>query len=241
MSANVTIKGGRCGSSFWRSLYGTRGRALRRIDDLFAGDDYNTGMMEAVLIGDSARLQKSWTEDYRTTGTFHALVISGTHVALLAGLLIFLMRMCFLPQTAAILATVPMAWTYALIAGWQAPCIRSAAGITLYAIARVFYRRARVLNVLAAVAIGFVLCDPGQLFDASFQLSFLSVALIGAFVVPLTEITTSPIARALPDLGELGRDSASLNLAWPSGGSNCDSSPEPSNSQPTCRIKPPCS
>ena len=127
-------------------------------------------------------------------------------MALLAGLLIFLMRICFFPQTMAILATVPMAWTYALIAGWQAPCIRSAAGITLYAIARIFYRRARVLNVLAAVAIGFVFCDPGQLFDASFQLSFLSVALIGAFVVPIVGVTSGPLARALPDLADLGRD-----------------------------------
>lgn len=206
VSSHVTVKSGRCGSSFWRSLYLTRNRALRRIDALYSGDDYNTGMMEAVLIGDSARLQKSWTDDYRTTGTFHALVISGTHVALLAGLLIFLMRICFFPQTVAILATVPMAWTYALIAGWQAPCIRSAAGISLFAIARIFYRRARVLNILAAVAIGFVFCDPDQLFDASFQLSFLSVALIGAFVVPIVEVTTGPLAQALPDLAELGRD-----------------------------------
>jgi competence protein ComEC len=205
-TANITLKGDRCGSSFWRSLYLTRTRALRRIDALYAGDDYNTGMMEAVLIGDSAHLQKSWTEDYRTTGTFHALVISGAHVALLAWLLIFLMRICFFPETAAILATVPMAWTYALIAGWQAPCIRSAAGISLYAIARIFYRRARVLNVLAAVAIGFVFFDPGQLFDASFQLSFLSVALIGAFVVPIVGVTTGPLAHALPDLDDLGRD-----------------------------------
>ena len=204
--ANVTVKTGRCGSSFWRSVYATRTRALRRIDALYSGDEYNTGMMEAVLIGNSARLQKAWTQDYRTTGTFHALVISGTHVALLAGLLIFFLRICLLPETGAILATVPMAWLYAVIAGWQAPCIRSAAGISLYAIARIFYRRARVLNVLAAVAIGFVFCDPAQLFDASFQLSFLSVALIGAFVVPIFEVTTGPIARALPDLDELGRD-----------------------------------
>ncbi len=205
-SANITIRAERCGHSFWRSVYNTRTRALRRIDALFSGDEYNTGMMEAVLIGDSARLQKSWTDDYRTTGTFHALVISGTHVALLAGLLIFLLRICFIPQTGAILATVPMAWTYAVIAGWQAPCIRSAAGISLYAIARIFYRRARVLNVLAAVAMGFVFCDPDQLFDASFQLSFLSVALIGAFVVPIIEVTSGPLAQALPDLDDLNRD-----------------------------------
>ena len=59
VSANVTVKRGRCGSSFWRSLYATRTRALRRIDALYSGDDYNTGMMEAVLIGDSARCRKA--------------------------------------------------------------------------------------------------------------------------------------------------------------------------------------
>jgi competence protein ComEC len=209
--ASVTVSKGRCGSDFWTLIYGMRTRALRRIDALYGSGsgpsaEYNIGMMEAVLMGDSAHLQKSWTEDYRTTGTFHALVISGTHVALLAGLLIFLLRICFLPETAAILATVPMAWLYAVTAGWQAPCIRSAAGISLYAIARIFYRRARILNVLAAVAIGFVLCDPGQLFDASFQLSFISVALIGAFVIPIMQVTTGPIAQALPDLEDRGRD-----------------------------------
>ena len=204
--ASVTVKPGRCGSDFWALVYSLRRRALRRIDSLYGPDDYDAGMMEAVLIGDSARLQKSWTDDYRTTGTFHALVISGTHVAWLAALLTFLLRVCFVPKTTAILATVPMAWLYAVTAGWHAPCIRCAAGITLYAIARIFYRRARILNVLAAVAIGFVFCDPSQLFDASFQLSFISVALIGAFVIPIMEVTTGPLARALPDLDDLGRD-----------------------------------
>ncbi len=212
--ASVTVNPGRCGSDFWALVYAARRRALHRIDALYGADprkspvaaEYDTGMMEAVLMGDSARMQRSWTEDYRTTGTYHALVISGTHVAILAGLLTFLLRMCFIPPTPAILATVPMAWMYAVLAGWQTPCIRCAAGITLYAIARIFYRRARILNVLAAVAIGFLICDPWQLFDAGFQLSFISVALIGAFVVPIMDVTTSPIARALPDLGDLGRD-----------------------------------
>ncbi len=212
--ATVTVKAGRCGSDFWTLIYRLRARALLRIDDLYGSGtatsttarEYDAGMMEAILMGDSARLQKSWTEDYRTTGTYHALIIAGAHVALLAWILTFLLRICFFPKTAAILATVPMAWLYAVTTGWHTPCIRAAAGITLYAIARIFYRRARILNVLAAVAIGFVFCDPSQIFDAGFQLSFISVALIGAFVIPILEVTTGPIARALPDLGDVGRD-----------------------------------
>ena len=78
----------------------------------------------AILIGQSYQLQRVWTEDYRSTGTFHALVISGTHVAILAAFFLFLLRICFVPESAALLITVAAAWLYALVAGWQAPCAR---------------------------------------------------------------------------------------------------------------------
>ena len=56
-------------------------------DGSIAGNSYQTGMMQAILIGQSFQLTaRSVTEDYRSTGTFHALVISGTHVAVLAAM-----------------------------------------------------------------------------------------------------------------------------------------------------------
>ena len=45
----------------------------------------------------------------------------------------------------------------------------------------------RLLNVVAGVGIAFILFDPEQLFDASFQLSFLAVGSIGALAVPLLD------------------------------------------------------
>ena len=56
---------------------------------LYANDAYANGMMQAILIGQSFQLQKVWTAQYRSTGTFHALVISGTHVAVLAAFFLF--------------------------------------------------------------------------------------------------------------------------------------------------------
>src|SRR5208282_3486785 len=69
-----------------------------------------------------------------------------------------------------------------------------------------FYRQRRPLNLLAAVALGFLLLDPGQLFDASFQLTFLAVAFLGAFATPLVRATSGPRARGLADLQDTGRD-----------------------------------
>ena len=205
-SEQVTPLPGSCGDPFHRAISNLRTASLDRIADLYHGDRYNTGMMDAVLIGESSGLDRIWTEQYRSTGTFHALVISGSHVAVLAGFFLFLLRLCFVPRLPATLLTVLAAWLYALVTGWQAPVIRSAAGMTLFAIGSLFFRERRMLNLLAAVALFFLILDPPQLFDPSFQLSFLAVAFLAVFAIPLMEHTSQPLLRAAKDLDDDARD-----------------------------------
>lgn len=188
---------GRCGSRFWNAIFALRETALARLDRLYQGNEYATGMMEAVLLGETSKLEKIWTQDFRRTGTFHALVISGAHVAVLAGVLLFLLRICALPEIPALTLTSCAAWIYALVTGFSPPVGRAAIGFTLYLIARHLFRRGRVINLLAAVAIAYMLTDPEELLDASFQLSFLSVAAIGALAAPLLEATSGPYASGL--------------------------------------------
>ena len=207
---DVRVLPGRCGSPFQKAVMDLRQAALSRIERLYHGDSYQTGMMQAILIGQSFQLEKVWTEEYRSTGTFHALVISGTHVAVLAAFFLFLLRLCFVPESIALLFTVAASWLYALVTGWQAPCTRSAAGLTLFMIGSYFYRERRPLNLLAAIAVAFLVLDPYELFDASFQLTFLAVGFLGAFAAPLIHATSGPLAAGLRDLDDSGRD---LHLA----------------------------
>ncbi|MEO8369860.1 MAG: ComEC/Rec2 family competence protein, partial [Candidatus Solibacter sp.] len=205
-AGTVRVLPGHCGNWFQKAVMDVRAAALERIDRLYPGDPYHAGMMQAILIGQSFQLQKVWTEQYRSTGTFHALVISGTHVAVLAAFFLFLLRICFVRESVALFVTVLAAWAYALVTGWQAPCVRSAAGLTLFMIAGYFYRRTRILNLLAAVALGFLIFDPEQLFDASFQLTFLAVGFLGAFAAPAIAATSGPLMSGLRELGDTGRD-----------------------------------
>ena len=205
-AGTVRILPGRCGSRIEAFLMDARAAALDRTARLFGGNEYNRGLMQAILIGESYQLKRIWTDDYRSTGTFHALVISGTHVAILAAFFLFLLRLCFVPETPALAATAAAAWFYALVTGWHAPAIRAAGGLTLLMACGYFFRQRRPLNLLAAVALGFLILDPEQLFDASFQLTFLAVACLGAFAVPLVKSTSGPLARGLRDLADRGRD-----------------------------------
>ncbi len=172
----VHVLPGRCGAPFEKAVMDLRAAAMARINSLYGRDPYQAAMMQAVLLGQQFQMQKVWTDDYRSTGTFHTLVISGTHVAIVAAFFFFLLRVCFVPASLAGALTAAVAWLYALVTGFNAPCVRSAAALTLAIAAGYFFRERRPLNLLAAVALGFLLFDPDQLFDASFQLSFLAVA-----------------------------------------------------------------
>ncbi len=205
-AATVRLLPGQCGSPFWRAIFGLRVAALGRLDRLYHGDAYKTAMMRGVMMGELTHLEKVWTDDFRRTGTYHCLVISGLHVTVLAAFFLFLMRLCFLPQGPAMAVTSVAVGLYALVTGWQAPAVRAAAGFALFTLARFVFRRPRLMNVLAAVAIGFIIFDPAQMFDASFQLSFLSVAAIGTLALPLLERTSAPVVRALRGLEDTDRD-----------------------------------
>jgi len=208
LAAGSTVKvlPGFCGSRFLAGIFALRTAALNRIDRLYAGNPYATGMMEATLIGESSKLDRVWTEEFRRTGTYHMLVIDGLHVTVLAAFLLFLLRIGFVPELAALALTATGAWLYAMVSGCNAPAVRAAAGFSLYLAARYFYRRRRVLNLLFAVAIIYLIWDPGQMFEAGFQLSFLAVAAIGALAIPLLEATSAPFSRTVFGIREVSRD-----------------------------------
>ncbi len=128
------------------------------------------------------------------------------HVSVLAGSLLFLMRICCIADIPALAITAILAWMYALVSGGSAPVVRAAGALTLYLLVRYFYRRGRLMNLLAAVAIVYLVYDPAQIADASFQLSFLSVAAIGVLAMPLMKATSGPFIGGLAHIHETNFD-----------------------------------
>ena len=59
---------------------------------------------------------------------------------------------------------------------------------------------------MAGVAIVYLVFDPGQLFEAGFQLSFLAAAAIAALAVPSVEASSLPFSGALTGITESSRD-----------------------------------
>jgi competence protein ComEC len=187
---------GRCGSFWSVALERCRMAALRRIDSLYPNSTYHRSMFKGLLLGDATEIRRVWIDDYRRTGTYHALVISGSHIALVAGLLLFWLRFARYGERTVLVSACALAWLYALLAGAEAPVLRAAAGFSVAVSSRLLYRRPGLLNVLAFVLLAFLLCAPWQINEASFQLSFLAVAAIAALVEPLLDATSRPLSPA---------------------------------------------
>lgn len=196
---------GTCGQA-WKAVLGRiQQSGLDSLDRLYANDDYARGMMRGLLLGDASGIRDVWTQDWRRTGTYHALVISGSQITFVTALLLLWLRVAKAGERPLLVAAALVGWTYALVCGGSAPVLRAAAGFTFFVVAKFLYRTPRLLNLLAVVAIGFLIVSPDELFDASFQLTFLSVAAMGAIDEPLNARWLSPWREALgaltrPDL-----------------------------------------
>lgn len=204
--ADIRLVGGSCGSQALAHLYAIRAWALERLNSLYPGDPQTAALLQATLIGETSAVERRWTNDFRVTGTYHALVISGQHISVLAFTILFILRLLHIRRVPALGVATLASWLYAFLSGLSAPVVRAAGGFTLFLIATYFFRKTRILNVLAAVGLAYLTFDPDELFDPSFQLSFLSAAAIAVFAIPLMERFTEPLRAALRRFGQPGYD-----------------------------------
>ncbi len=148
----------------------------------------NRAVVEAMTIGERSHLNPALREHYARSGTSHLLAVSGLHVGILFLFVNALMwGLPLLDGGHRLRALIALAaiWLYALVAGASPGVLRAAWMFSALQLAYAFSLRYRGLNILFGVAVVMLLLEPRQLFDISFQLSFLAVAAILSWGIPL--------------------------------------------------------
>ncbi len=201
---SVTLLDTAGGAAWQRWRWAVRRRVLAQIHAIWPKDE--AALFDAMLLGERAFLSQQTQTEFQRTGTFHILVVSGMNVGIFAVALYWLLRRVRAGVELATVLTILMATSYALLTDLGAPILRSLLMLAVYQTARVFYRERAALNAVGVAALGLLLWEPRQLFEASFQLTFLSVAAISGICVPLFERTTEPRRRALRRLHIVGYD-----------------------------------
>lgn len=161
-----------------------RGTLLARIDLLFAGSPDRIAVLRAMLLGDRNFVNSDTADSFQKTSAFHVLVLAGLHVAALAFFVLWLGRLLRLPMTFTTILTLAVLAIYLGVVQDRPPILRAALMTTVFLCARLFFRRVALLNTVALAAILLLSVRPSELFDSSFQLSFLAAGLIAGLAIP---------------------------------------------------------
>src|SRR6185295_7198734 len=87
--------------------------------------DESLRLLWAMTLGWKTGLTQEVAEPFMQSGTLHIFAISGLHIALIAGILVSLLRVLQVPRGACGLVVIPLIWFYTAATGWQASAIRS--------------------------------------------------------------------------------------------------------------------
>lgn len=168
----VVLRHGR-GNPMLAAVFRLRRRWAQELGRVFA--EPQAGLLQSALLGLRVELDGPLKEAFIRTGTMHLLVISGSHVGLIALALELLLRLLGLPWRVRLLLLAPILGGYCLLTGLQPPVARATLMAWLVLGALWLDRPISWLNGLAAAALVLLLADPMQLFEPSFQLSFGAV------------------------------------------------------------------
>lgn len=168
---------------FLLALYHLRARAIAVI--LRSFQQPTSGLLVAALFGNRYFLSRETAEVFRASGTFHLLVISGLHVAMIAAVTLWVTARWIKSRLLRYGLVIVFLWSYAIMVGAQASVLRAVVMLSVALIAQLIFRTAIGANTLAAAALILLTWQPRELFNPAFQLSFLTVLIITTVVAPL--------------------------------------------------------
>lgn len=137
-------------------------------------------LLIALLIGDDRQIDPSIREKFSMAGIAHILALSGLHVGLIASLIWLLffpldyLRLKKLRLVITLVVLIGFAW----LTGMSPSVVRATIMIGFTLIAIVLYRKSLALNAMCVSALLTLCIWPTALYQAGFQLSYITVAAI---------------------------------------------------------------
>jgi ComEC/Rec2-related protein len=152
-------------------------------------EDEPLRLLWAMTLGWRTAFTGDISEPFLRAGTMHLFAIDGLRIALISGMLVALLRVLQISRAWCGLIAIPAIWFYTAATGWESSAIRASVMMTLVIGGWALKRPTNLINSLAAAAFIILLWEPRQLFEASFQLSFFVVLVIGLLTPPLNQIS----------------------------------------------------
>lgn len=213
------VAGAPAGNPLLRALYDIRARGERLINRALA-EPY-AALANGMLLGIESNIPDDVRERFNDTSASHVIVISGSNVALITGVLLALSAW-FLGRRAAWVTALAGIAVYTLLVGAEPSVLRAALMGALVVVAAALGRQSTALVSLGAACLVMAAFTPHVLWDVGFQMSAAATAglvlvaprLSSGFATfyPSTRKSVGAGAQALHAGGRLLGDSLAVTL-----------------------------
>jgi len=138
----------------------------------------NLSVAKALVLGIRDDLDNDLKKAYSTSGAMHVLAVSGLHVGVLYGILIFIFR--WIPNSTTTqkiegFTIILILWLYAMVTGLSPSVLRAVTMFSFMAFARATSGQTNIYNSIFGSAILLLCYNPYLILSVGFQLSYLAV------------------------------------------------------------------
>lgn len=181
------------GLSISEKIRQKRLEVLQKIDASVLTSKTNS-FLKGIILADRTEMDTETVQDFNKSGLVHFLAISGTHFAIIFGMLLLLLKPMFPVRYSRIpvVLSLLLIWGFAVFIGYGNSVVRSCLMITAYYAFVLLQRKPDLLHSTSLAGFVILIADSQQLFDIGFQLSFAAVVGIYAFNIPLMKLLPRP-------------------------------------------------
>jgi competence protein ComEC len=152
---------------------GVRQGLTRSIAPRLAGE--RRAVLEGIVLGDDEALSEETRDDFRASGLYHLLAVSGQNVVFVAGAVLALAWLAGVPRGLAEIGALAAIGGYVLAVGLQPSVVRAGIAGAVASLAWLTGRLRDAWYVLLLGAVALLTWNPYLVYDPGFQLSFAAV------------------------------------------------------------------
>ena len=143
------------------------------INQLYFGQQ--RALMKGLMLGERGEITDEVKESFVKSGVIHALAISGLHVGYIIVIFFAIFGILRIPNRTKIILVILCLFFYNLLIGFKPPIFRASLMATIFLLGGLLQRPVDILNIISAAAFLILIINPMELFQASFQLSFVAI------------------------------------------------------------------
>lgn len=158
-------------------LYFIKNKLVKRIDKI---DD--TGYLRTFILGDKTLLDEDALEKYQQNGISHLFSISGMHVSLIVGMLMFILDKVSYNNFYKYGVTIPILLFYLFLTGFGASILRTVLMFIVFAVNKCLNLKIKRVDLMLLVLAIAIIIQPFIIYDIGFQFSYsISFTLIAFY------------------------------------------------------------